>query len=445
MFAEEGRDVDIDGLVFVGAGSGVGEFGFADLVFDWPGGFGFHRLVESALDHRMVELGLAIASFVGVLDGGEDGRIALGSGLAFGEATGHEGNRDSITHFVIHGVPHKDAGFVRIGDLGDVAHDIVEFAEAEIAGGGDVDEESLGSGQVGIHERAVDGGFGGAAGALFALGDTQTEGGATGIGHDAAHVGEIHVDEAGTEDDVADAAHALLEDGVGELEGVFEADFALGDFEQFLVGDDDEGVYFTRQTVEAFFGEFAAHGAFEIERLADDGDGEDAELAGEARDDGSGSGASTTAHAGGEEHHVGAFEEGLDFAFGFDGGGFAELGVTADAEATGGVFADDAHVVGLAVVKGLTVGIERDEFDAGFVVGDPVDGVAASAADAHHTDDGARLEEVDGAHEFFWSMAKPAGLVKGRDGGAQTKAPGPDRLVGHFIHTLSTLAGKPDV
>ena len=56
------------------------------------------------------------------------------------------------------------------------------------------------------------------------------------------------------------------------------------------------------------FGQPHAVRAFELERLGDDADGQDAALARGAGDDRRRAGAGAAAHAGGDEHHVGAVE-----------------------------------------------------------------------------------------------------------------------------------------
>ena len=57
---------------------------------------------------------------------------------------------------------------------------------------------------------------------------------------------------------------------------------------------------------EAELGAARALAAFEEERLRHDADGERALFARELRDDGRRAGAGAAAHAGGDEHHVGA-------------------------------------------------------------------------------------------------------------------------------------------
>ena len=86
---------------------------------------------------------------------------------------------------------------------------------------------------------------------------------------------------------------------------------------------------------DAGFGEPHPALAFEMERLGDDADGEDAEFAGRARHHRRGAGAGAAAHAGGDEHHVGAGQVIADLVDHLLGGGAADIGLRAGAEAFG--------------------------------------------------------------------------------------------------------------
>ena len=71
---------------------------------------------------------------------------------------------------------------------------------------------------------------------------------------------------------------------------------------------------------DAALGQAHAAAAFEMERLGHDADGQNAHLAGDARDDRRGAGAGAAAHAGGDEHHMGAGEMVADLLERFLGG-----------------------------------------------------------------------------------------------------------------------------
>ena len=149
-----------------------------------------------------------------------------------------------------------------------------------------------------------------------------------------------------------------------------------------------------------------------MERLGDDADGEDAHLAGGAGDHRGGARAGAAAHAGGDEHHVRAREVVADLLESLLGGGLANLGLGAGAEALGDLepHLDDAF--GARGGERLRVGVGDDEIDARQAGHDHVvDRVAAGAAHAAHHD--ARLQfpqfgrlQVDG-HDSPHPVGRP--------------------------------------
>ena len=189
---------------------------------------------------------------------------------------------------------------------------------------------------------------------------------------------------------------------VGHGEGVGEGGLLVGDAEQVLVRDDEQRIDEFLQLLDAGLGGAQAPRALELERLGDDADGQDAFLAGGARDHRRGAGAGAAAHAGGDEHHVAADEMGLDVGHGLFGGGGANLGLRSGAEAFGDVGPHLDAALGGRARQGLRVGVGDHELDALETAFDHVvDGVAAGSADTEYGD--ARLEfgeirnsEVDG-------------------------------------------------
>ena len=79
--------------------------------------------------------------------------------------------------------------------------------------------------------------------------------------------------------------------------------------------------------------------AFEVERLGDDADGEDAHIARGLCDDGSSAGAGAAAHAGGDEHHVGAREMIAKLVDDFLRSGGADVRLRSGAQALGNLSA----------------------------------------------------------------------------------------------------------
>ncbi|MFD2353408.1 hypothetical protein ACFSTC_35245 [Nonomuraea ferruginea] len=70
-------------------------------------------------------------------------------------------------------------------------------------------------------------------------------------GHDGLHVGEVEVDQTGRGDQVGDALHTGEQHLVGGLERVEDADLPVGDRQQPVVGDHDEGVDLVAQRLDA--------------------------------------------------------------------------------------------------------------------------------------------------------------------------------------------------
>ena len=103
---------------------------------------------------------------------------------------------------------------------------------------------------------------------------------------------------------------------------------------------------------------------FELERLGDDADGEDAHVARRAGDDGGGAGAGAAAHAGGDEAHVGAGEVVADLLDGLFGGRAADFGLRAGAETLGHLQAHLDDALGLRRGQRLGIGVGHDEVDA---------------------------------------------------------------------------------
>ena len=178
---------------------------------------------------------------------------------------------------------------------------------------------------------------------------------------------------------------------VGHAERFGEGRALVGDAEQVLVRNDDQGVDIALQLTDAGVGQTHAVTALEVEGLGDHAHRQDAALAGAFGDDRGGAGAGAAAHAGGDEDHVGAVEVLTDLRDAFLRGAHADFGVGAGAQALRRQHAKLDATVGLGEGELLGVGIghhELDTFEAR--LDHVVDRVAAGPADAEHHD--ARLQ-----------------------------------------------------
>ena len=189
----------------------------------------------------------------------------------------------------------------------------------------------------------------------------------------------------GRDDQVGDALHRAQQHVVRGAEGLDHRGVAAEHGDQLLVRDGDQRIAVLAEFLDALQRHLHAATAFERERLGDHRDGQDAHLLGELRDDGRRARAGAAAHAGGDEHHVGALQ-GIHDAFAiFQRGLAADFGIRARAQALGDVAAELQLQLGAAVLDRLRVGVRRDEFHAVHAAVDHVrHGVAAAAA---HADD----------------------------------------------------------
>jgi hypothetical protein len=213
--------------------------------------------------------------------------------------------------------------------------------------------------------------------------------------HDGADVGEVEVDQAFLDHQVGDAGDARVEHLVGHREGVGEGGLLVGDPEQVLVRDDQQRIDHLVQLGDAGLGGAHAAAALEMERLGHDADGEDAHVARGLGDDGSSTGAGAAAHAGGDEHHVGAREmvaQLVDHLFGRRG---ADVRLRAGAEALRDRRAHLHDALRLRHRQRLRVGVGDHEVDALEARRDHVvDGVATGATDAEHGDPGLQFVNI---------------------------------------------------
>ncbi len=136
------------------------------------------------------------------------------------------------------------------------------------------------------------------------------------------------------------------------------------------------------------------HAPLELERkrLGHHGHGQDAELLGELRDNRRGPCAGSTAHAGGDEHHVRTLEEIDDSVAILECRLSADIGIGAGTEALGHIAPELQRGAHGGLVERLRVGIRTHEFDAFDIRAQHVlDGVAATATNTDDTYDSAAL------------------------------------------------------
>ena len=282
-----------------------------------------------------------------------------------GEAGSDDRHPDLVLEARVQHGAEDDVGLVVRRLLHD-ARGLLHLVDREIVAAGEVDEDALGAvdGRV-VEQRARDRLLRSVEGAVGAPAHAGAHHGHAHARHDRADIGEVEVDEAGHEDEVGDALHRLLEHGVGHAERLEQRRAAIHDGQQALVRDRDQRVDDAAKRIDARFGLEHALAALERERLGDDGDGEDAEVARERGHDGRGAGARAAPEAGRDEDHVGALEQPRDGLGILERGVASDVGVRAGAEALRQLAAE-LHLDGRRrVAQRLHVRVRHDELDAG--------------------------------------------------------------------------------
>ncbi len=227
---------------------------------------------------------------------------------------------------------------------------------------------------------------------------------ASGLAHDRLHVGEVEVDEAGDRDEIADALHALAQHVVHHAEGVDDRGLLVDHLAQPVVRDGDQGVDLLLEQLGVLLCHQLATHSLEAEWLGHHADRQGSEVLGDLGDDRCRTRAGATAHAGGDEDHVGVLERLVDLLRVLFGGALSHIRVGAGAQAARHLVADADLVRRVALEERLRVGVHADELDAHHLCADhPVDGVAAAASDADDLDE-CEVLGIGSKRHVGWSL-----------------------------------------
>ena len=206
----------------------------------------------------------------------------------------------------------------------------------------------------------------------------------------------------------------LPQDVIGHLERIHDRHAGVGDLEESVVGDDDEGVDGVTEALDALLGLHGATTTLEAERPSDDTHGEGTHLTGDLCDHRGATGSRATALSGGDEDHVGPREDFLQLVAMRLRCGTAHIWIGAGAEATGDLATEVELDVGVGHQQGLGVGVHGDELHpADARLDHAVDRVHASATHADDLDHGEVVlgAGVPGAHRSAPGVGDGIGAV----------------------------------
>ena len=298
------------------------------------------------------------------------------------------GGDDRYPHLVAQGaVDHVSDDDVGLG-VDSLAHEVgglVHLEQAQVGTALEEEQHTVCAVDRGLQQRRGDGLLGRRDRTPLAGGRANTHESAAGTLHDGLDVVEVDVDETGGGDELGDALDTLKKNLVGLLEGVNDGDVLVGDLQEAVIGDDDEGVDFLAQRLDTVLGLGRAAAPLEGEGTGDHTDGQRANALGQAGDDGGRSGAGAAPFTRGDEDHVRAVEGLADLRLVVLCGLAADRRVGSRPQTSGQVPPDVELDVSVGHEQRLGVGVHGDELHATQIGLDhAVDGVNAASA---NTDD----------------------------------------------------------
>ena len=250
----------------------------------------------------------------------------------------------------------------------------------------DIDQHSLAAGNIDVLQQGrIDGGLGGFNGAVITFGPSRAHHRLAHTLHHRTHVGKIQVNMVVTGNDFVDAPRSVVQHVVGNAERLFHGGARRYDFQQSLVGDDDQGIDGLAQTLDALEGLLHAHRPFEHEGFGDDAHRQGALVAGNIRNNRSGTSTGAATHTCGDKDHVGTRQRGRDGFAIFFGRGTTTAGVTTGTKPFGELGSDLHRLMSRGILESLQVGVDRQELDPGQPrVDHATYRVAAGSADSRH-------------------------------------------------------------
>ena len=269
-----------------------------------------------------------------------------------------------VTHVRIDNSTDLDHCVFRSEGFDDAAH-VGVLTQGQVRAGGDVYQDAASAFQVHVFEqRVANGRFGGLTCTVRTAGAASAHHRHAHFAHHGAYVGKVDVDHARTLDDVGDTANGTGQYVIGLGERRQQACVFTQDGEQFFVRNRNQRIDAFGQQTNTFVGDLHALATFERERTGHHRNGEDAHFLGHFGNDRRSTGTGTTAHARGDEHHVGALQHFSDTLAVFQGSLTTDLRVRAGTQALGHASAQLQDGTRTNAFERLCVCVGADEFHA---------------------------------------------------------------------------------
>ena len=248
-------------------------------------------------------------------------------------------------------------------------------------------EHAVGTVNRRLKQRGGDGALNSTQRTILARSRADTHERRTGVLHDGLDIVKVDVDEARGGDQLGDALDAREQDLVSGAECIEHGDGDVGDLQETVVRNDDQGVNLFAQRGHTTFGLRRAAVTLEGEGASHNSHGQRAGLASHAGDHGSSTRPGAATLASGHEDHVRAFKRGGNLVNVILGGLATDGRIRAGTQAVRQFATDVKLRFGIGHEQSLRVSIDRDELNALEADLDhSVHGVNSAAADADDLD-----------------------------------------------------------
>ncbi|CAI9003210.1 hypothetical protein EMIT0P100_90126 [Pseudomonas sp. IT-P100] len=301
---------------------------------------------------------------------------------------GNHSHVQLVAHVRIDNGTDLDHGVLGSEGFDDATH-VGVLTQGQVRTGGDVHQDAACTLQVHVFEqRVANGRFGGLACTVRTAGAASAHHRHAHFAHHGTHVGKVDVDHTRTLDDVGDTANGTGQYIVSLGESRQQACVLTKDGQQLLVGNGDQRVDAFGQQTNTFVGDLHALATFEREWTGHHRNGEDPHFLGHFSNDRRSTGTGTAAHAGGDEHHVGALQDFGNALTVFESGLTTYFRIGASAETFGHAGAQLQDGPRANALERLGISVGADEFNAFNVALDHViDSVAAASANTDNLND----------------------------------------------------------
>ncbi len=264
---------------------------------------------------------------------------------------------------VIEGGSEDDHG-IGIDLAANPVRSLIDLEQRHVHAAGNIDQ--YGTGPLHRHvveKRVVDSCLGGLRCPTIAGSFAGTHHRLAHLAHHGPDIGKVEIDLAWFDHQVGYPGNTLVQHRIGHMEGVGKSGALIGKPEQILVRDHDQRINKALHFDDPGLGLGHTALTFEVKRLGDHADGQDATLARRPGDDRCGAGAGTTTHAGSDEDHVAVGKLAHHRLDAFLGGGTSDIRFGSGTKSLRNRAAKLDLPAGQRMGKRLAVGVGNQEID----------------------------------------------------------------------------------